>query len=197
MLVVRGRLPKVLFALVAIMCLVALCSCGSPSRDCFYAYFEDTAFILIYDRNQNTLYEVILPLEPILLWGKDAGLDSIPVAMRNFVGLKESGFLVGTSGSLQTVRDMLDVMGVDREGEPSGSKRLATFADNVAVLSKKPLSDNMNRLCGQDMSKVLDVLESKSPNAVYYDARGLFDNEDLNFSQRYFTQWLGQVLGGY
>ena len=197
MLVEKGRLPKVLFVLVAVVCLAVLCSCTSSNRDCFYAYFEDTAFILLYDRNQDTLYEVILPLEPILLWGKDAGLDSIPVAMRNFVGLKESGFLVGTSISLQTLRDMLDVMGADKEGEPGGAKRLATFADNVAVLSKKPLSDNMNRLCGQDISKVLDVLENKSPNAVYYDARGLFDNEDLNFSQRYFTQWLGQVLGGY
>lgn len=197
MSVEKGRLPKVLFVLVAVVCLAVLCSCTSSSRDCFYAYFEDTAFILVYDRNQDTLYEVILPLEPILLWGKDAGLDSIPVAMRNFVGLKESGFLVGTSISLQTLRDMLDVMGADMEGEPSGAKRLATFADNVAVLSKKPLSDNMNRPCGQDISKVLDVLENKSPNTVYYDARGLFDNEDLNFSQRYFTQWLGQVLGGY
>ncbi len=197
MFIEKGRLPKILFVLMAVVCLAVLCSCTSSNRDCFYAYFEDTAFILVYDRNQDTLYEVILPLEPILLWGKDAGLDSIPVAMRNFVGLKESGFLVGTSISLQTLRDMLDVMGTDMEGEPSGAKRLATFADNVAVLSKKPLSDNMNRLCGQDMSKVLDVLENKSPNAVYYDAGGLFDNEDLNFSQRYFTQWLGQVLGGY
>ncbi len=196
-MLVKGSTSKVLFVVAVIICLAVLCSCTSSNRDCFYAYFEDNAFILVYDRNQNILYEVVLPLEPILLWGKDAGLDSIPVAMRNFVGLKESGFIVGTSGSLQTVRDMLDVMGSDREGEPSGAKRLATFADNVAVLSKKPLSDNMNRLCGQDMSKVLDVLENKSPNAIYYDARGLFGNEDLNFSQRYFTQWLGQVLGGY
>ena len=197
MFIEKGRFPKILFVLLCVMCLAVLCSCGSSSRDCFYAYFEDTAFVLVYDRNQDVLYEVILPLEPILLWGKDAGLDSIPVAMRNFVGLKESGFLVGTSTSLQTVRDMLDVMGADVYGEPSGSKRLETFAGNIAVLSKKPLSDNMNRLCGQDMSKVLDALENKSPSTVYYDARGLFDNEDLNFSQRYFTQWLGQVLGGY
>lgn len=195
MLVIK-RVSRTVFILIAV-CLALLCSCNVSTRDCFYSYFEDTAFVLVYDKGEDVLYEVILPLEPILLWGKDAGLDSIPVAMRNFVGLKESGFLVGTSTSLQTVRDMLDVMGADTEGEPSGSKRLATFAGNIAVLSKKPLSDNMNRLCGQDMSKVLDLLESKNPSTFYYDARGLFDNEDLNFSQRYFTQWLGQVLGGY
>lgn len=195
MLVIK-RVSRTVFILIAV-CLALLCSCNVSTRDCFYAYFEDTAFVLVYDKGEDVLYEVVLPLEPILLWGKDAGLDSIPVAMRNFVGLKESGFLVGTSTSLQTVRDMMDVMGADTEGEPSGSKRLATFAGNIAVLSKKPLSDNMNRLCGQEMSKVLDLLESKNPSTFYYDARGLFDNEDLNFSQRYFTQWLGQVLGGY
>lgn len=197
-MLVRKRFHRALILLALLAtCLALLCSCNASSRDCFYAYFEDTAFVLVYDKGEDVLYEVVLPLEPILLWGKDAGLDSIPVAMRNFVGLKESGFLVGTSTSLQTVRDMLDVMGADMEGEPCGSKRLATFAGNIAVLSKKPLSDNMNRLCGQDMSKVFGVLESKNPSTVYYDARGLFDNEDLNFSQRYFSQWLGLVLGGY
>jgi len=183
--------------LLVVLSLFCLCSCKGTIKNCFYAYFEDTAFIMVYDRNENILYEVILPLEPILLWGKSAGLNSIPVAMRNFVGLKEDGFLVGTSSSLQTLRDMLDVMGVDEEGEPCGEKRLSTFASNVAVLSKKPLSDNMNKLCGQDMSKALKLLENKNPKTVFYDAQTLFNNEDLNFSQRYFTQWLGQVLGGY
>jgi hypothetical protein len=174
-----------------------LCSCTDSNMNCYYAYFEDTAFIFVYVQAQNTLYEIELPLESILLWGKSAGLSSIPVAMRNYVGLSEDGLLVGTSDSLQTLRDMLDVMGLDAEGEACSSKRLQTLADNVLVLSKKPLSDNMNKLCGQDVSKAFKVIENVTPNTLYYDARGLFSTEDLNFSQRYFTQWLGQVLGGY
>lgn len=192
-----GRINAILFNVaIAIVSLSLLCSCSSSSNECYYAYFEDTAFILVYDKGRNSLVEVVLPLEPILLWGKNAGLDSIPTAMRNFVGLKESGFLLGAKESLQTLRDMLDVMGADIEGDAGGTKRLEAFVANVAVLSKKPLSDNMNRLCGQDISKVFKVLEGKSPSVGFYDARRLFDSEDLNFSQRYFKQWLDQVLGG-
>ncbi len=185
------------FLCISLMVIFLLCSCTSGNLECYYAYFEDTAFIFVYKQDQNRLYEIELPLESILLWGKSAGLSSIPVAMRNFVGLSESGFLVGTSQSLQTLRDLLDVMGLETEGEASNSKRLETLSNNVLVLSKKPLSDNMNTLCGQDVSKALKVLENTVPSTLYYDARTLFSTEDLNFSQRYFTQWLGQVLGGY
>ncbi len=184
--------------LIILICTLALLtSCADDNRDCYYAYFEDTAFIFVYEHSNNTLYEIELPLQSILLWGKSAGLSSIPVAMRNYVGLSEDGFLVGTSQSLQTLKDMLDVMGLDREGEAGASKRLQTLTENVSVLSKKPLSDNMNKLCGQDVSKAFKILGTVTPNTLYYDARALFSNEDLNFSQRYFTQWLGQVLGGY
>ncbi len=194
----REKARKILLSvLVLFLILTSLCSCKSSKKDCFYAYFEDTAFILVYDHSANKLYEVVLPLEEILLWGKEAGLESIPVAMRNYVGLKETGFLIGTKESLQTLRDLLDSMENDEEGENSGAKRFETFAQNIDVLSKKPLSDNMNKLCGQDMTKALEILKNKNPETVFYDARELFYNEDLNFSQRYFVQWLGQVLGGY
>lgn len=186
-----------LFLCVSLLIISLLCSCNNNDIDCYYAYFEETAFIFVYKQNQNTLYEIELPLETILLWGKSAGLSSIPIAMRNYVGLSESGLLVGTSQSLQTLRDMLDVMGMDRDGDANSSKRLQTLVENVSLLSKKPLSDNMNTLCGQDVSKALKVIENMTPKTLYYDARGLFSTEDLNFSQRYFTQWLGQVLGGY
>ncbi len=186
-----------LFLCVVLLVISLLCSCNNSNPQCYYAYYEDTAFIFVYNQEQNTLYEIELPLETILLWGKSAGLSSIPIAMRNYVGLSESGFFVGSLQSLQTLRDLLDVMGLDREGEANNSKRLQTLVENISLLSKKPLSDNMNKLCGQDVSKAFKVIENVTPKTLYYDARGLFSTEDLNFSQRYFTQWLGQVLGGY
>ena len=193
-----AQTKKFLFFLcVSLLMVSLLCSCGDSNLNCYYAYYEDTAFIFVYKQDQNTLYEIELPLETILLWGKSAGLSSIPIAMRNYVGLSESGFFVGSSQALQTFRDLLDVMGLDREGEANNSKRLQTLAENVSLLSKKPLLDNMNKLCGQDVSKAFKVIENVTPKTLYYDARGLFSTEDLNFSQRYFTQWLGQVLGGY
>ncbi len=186
---------KVIILLICTLLLFS--SCTDDGMECYYAYFEDTAFIFIYKHSDNTLYGIELPLESILLWGKSAGLSSIPVAMRNYVGLEEDAFLVGTKQSLQTLKDMLDVMGLDSEGAVGSSKRIQTLIDNALVLSKKPLLDNMNKLCGQDMTKAFKTLEEAFPKTLYYDARTLFSTEDLNFSQRYFTQWLGQVLGGY
>ena len=40
------------------------------------------------------------------------------------------------------------------------------------------------------------LIAEKNPSCKCYDAQSIFNTDDLNFSQRYFTQWLEQVLGG-
>ena len=151
---------------------------------------------MIYSPEEGAMYFIDLPLEQILRWGKESGLDSIPMAMRNYVGLKDSGFLLGNTDSLSVLRDLLDALGSEDESQPSGRKRVETLVAKATVLNAKPLSDRIIQLCGQDAESLMKLLSEKNPQCVCYDAHSMFNSDDLNFSQRYFTQWLEQVLGG-
>lgn len=186
----------VLIAAVLLVLSFSLASCNANSSICYYAYFEDSAYAMIYVPKTNTLYGIQLPLEQILLWGKSSGMDSIPTAMRNYVGMKDKGFLLGTSESIASVKDILDALGSENEDAPSSAKRVKTLVEKASVLSKKPLLDKINQLCGQDVEGLLKLLAEKNPTCKCYDAQSIFNSDDLNFSQRYFTQWLEQVLGG-
>lgn len=185
--------------MVVALVLLALCltACSNDTAICYYGYFEEQAFAFVYMQGTNTLYGIRLPLEQILLWGKSSGLDSIPIAMRNYVGLKDSGFLIGTSDNFYTMCDLVDALGSESSEPDSNGKRLATLASKASVLSKKPLSDKINQLCGQGSADLLRLMAEKNPTCVSYDAHGFFDTDDLNFSQRYFSKWLEQVLGGH
>ncbi len=186
--------------LILIMFLVLLCSvlvsCSSDRYTCYYGYFEESAYAFVLDREDNTFYSLRLPLEQILLWGKASGLDSIPVAMRNYVGLKESGFLLGTSGTLLAMKDLLDAMGSDSELSASDSKRVSTMVEKAFILGRKPIAEKISLLCGQDSEQLFVLLAQQRPESYSYDAHSLFNSDDLNFSQRYVTQWLEHVLGG-
>lgn len=173
-----------------------LVSCSSDQYTCYYGYFEDSAYAFVFVSGTNSFYSIQLPLEQILLWGKASGLDSIPVAMRNFVGLKDSGFLLGTSGTLLTMKDLLDAVGSDSDAKPSNAKRIATMVEKASILSRKPIADRISQLCGQDSEQLFTLLAEHRPTSYSYDAHSIFNSDDLNFSQRYFTQWLEQVLGG-
>ena len=189
----RHGIRFVLIALLLVPVLF-LVSCSSDSRTCYYAYFEDCAYSIIYTRRSNSVYCIQLPLEQILLWGKTSGMDSIPTAMRNYVGMKDKGFLIGTSDSIVAVKDILDALGSERTETASSLKRVGTLVSKAAVLSKRPLLDKINQLCGQDAESLLKFLSDKNPVCRCYDAQSIFNTDDLNFSQRYFSQWLEQVL---
>lgn len=191
-----SRIRKVISILIAVLLAFALTGCRSGQNTCYYAYFSDCAFAMIYSPGKDCLYCIDLPLEQILRWGKESGLDSIPMAMRNYVGLKDSGFLLGTSDSLAVLRDILDALGSESSAPVSETKRVQTLVSKVTVLNRKPLSDKIIQLCGQDAEGLMKILSDKNPQCVCYDAHSMFNTDDLNFSQRYFTQWLEQVLGG-
>ena len=187
---------RILLIVLAVLLAVLFASCSSNQSTCFYAYFEDSAYAFIYLPKTNSFYCIQLPLEQILLWGKASGLDKIPIAMRNYVGLKDSGFLRGTSNTLLTMKDILDALGSDSDESRSNSKRVATMVDKASQLSRKPISDRISQLCGQDSEQLFALLAEHNPTCESYDAHSIFNSDDLNFSQRYFTQWLEQVLGG-
>ena len=182
--------------LITLIALVSLVSCNADSKVCYYAYFEDCAYSIIYSQRNNSMYCIQLPLEQILLWGKASGMDSIPTAMKNYVGMKDTGFLIGTSDSVVTVREILDAMGSESEEAASSTKRVKTLVSEASLLSKRPLLDKINQLCGPDTEDLLKLLSERNPSCKCYDAQSIFNTDDLNFSQRYFSQWLEQVLGG-
>ena len=70
------------------------------------------------------------------------------------------------------------------------------MVDKASQLSRKPISDRISQLCGQDSEQLFALLAEHNPTCESYDAHSIFNSDDLNFSQRYFTQWLEQVLGG-
>ncbi|MGX8682159.1 MAG: hypothetical protein ACSW74_05790, partial [Spirochaetales bacterium] len=131
---VRSGFTVILIALVALLSLV---SCNADSKVCYYAYFEDCAYSIIYSQRNNSMYCIQLPLEQILLWGKASGMDSIPTAMKNYVGMKDKGFLIGTSDSIVTVKEILDTMGSESDESPSSTKRVRTLVSEAALLSKR------------------------------------------------------------
>ena len=142
------------------------------------------------------MYEVRLPLQQILLWGREAGMDSIQMAIRNFVGLEEEGFLIGNFRSLETAREIIEALGEQGSLELDCQSRLNIFISKAEVLSKKNLLDNMKKLCGEDISIIIDLVCEKKPQGVYFDSQSFINSNDLDYSQRYFSQWLGQVLRG-
>ena len=191
-----SKIRTAILILAAIILVFAFTGCRSGQDTCYYAYFGDCAYAMIYSPEEGAMYFIDLPLEQILRWGKESGLDSIPMAMRNYVGLKDSGFLLGNADSLSVLRDLLDALGSEDESQPSGRKRVETLVAKATVLNAKPLSDRIIQLCGQDAESLMKLLSEKNPQCVCYDAHSMFNSDDLNFSQRYFTQWLEQVLGG-
>ena len=192
---IRTGFRTVLIVLL-MLTVMLLSGCSSDSRVCYYAYFEDCAYSIIYSARNNSVYCIQLPLEQILLWGKASGMDSIPTAMKNYVGMKDKGFLIGTADSVPTIKDILDALGSESPETPSSMKRVKTLVAEAPVLSKRPLLDKINQLCGQDVESLLKLLSDRNPSCRCYDAQSIFNTEDLNFSQRYFSQWLEQVLGG-
>ncbi|MBQ2050339.1 MAG: hypothetical protein II493_08070 [Spirochaetales bacterium] len=194
--VATSRRQIVISILIALAAALLLTGCSSGQNTCWYAYFGECAYAMVYTPSDNGFTCIQLPLEQILRWGKASGLDSIPMAMRNYVGLKDTGFLLGTPESLRSLRDILDALGSESGEQPSGSKRVETMCAEAEALSRRPALDRLIPLCGQDVEGMLKLLAGKKPECRCYDVHGIFNTDDLNFSQRYFTQWLGQVLGG-
>ena len=191
-----SRRQIVISVLIVLAAALFLTGCSSGQNTCWYAYFGECAYAMVYTPADNSFTCIQLPLEQILRWGKASGLDSIPMAMRNFVGLKDSGFLLGTPESLSALRDILDALGSESDEQPSGAKRVYTMVAEAGSLTRRPTLDRLIPLCGQDVEGMLKLLAEKDPECWCYDAHGIFYTDDLNFSQRYFTQWLEQVLGG-
>lgn len=181
----------IIFVLTALL-LLSLVSCSSDEYICYYGYFTDCAFALIYSNSKNTLYHVNLPLDMIVEWAGEKGMDSVPEVIRDFAGFKESGFMLGNSQTMQALRDILNAMSHD--SDPDIKSRLQVIADRSSDFSRKPLLTNMSRLCSCDISELVNALNGKNASVAAMDASVVLSKEDMAFSQKYFRSWINQII---
>ena len=179
--------------LVAVLSLFCMTSCTQSDNVCYYAFFGNTAFMLVYSEAKNTLYEINLPFESVLLWGKLTGTDSISTAIRSFAGLNEDGFLVGTPQVLTAVRDVLNALSPDSSKDELS--RLEVLCSRNDILGNSQLRMNMNRLCNTDFSILADTLLNRNAEVRFFDSASFLSGDDLVKSRAFFVKWLDQVIG--
>ncbi len=181
----------VMFILIALI-LMCCVSCSKSDYTCYYGYFSDTAFALIYSNAKNTLYYVKFPLNMIVDWGMDKGIDSVPEVIRNFAGLKESGFMLGNEQTFRALKDILDAM--SQNPEPDTKSRLEVIVKRNSDLINKALRTNISRLCSSDITNLLKAVNGKNADVAVMDADVIFKTDNLQFSQQYFQSWMNQII---
>ena len=180
---------KKLLAILTIVLLLFV-SCYRSSDICYYAYFEERAFILVYSSEKNTLYEIDIPVDILKSWGEINGQTSIRDIMTSFAGLQRTGFMSGSILTLEAIDEIIDTIA---EKEPQTSlQRLETVAANVKLFDNAVFLGNINRLTSTEIRPLVRVF-SMGPEICCIDS-GTFLPEDVEFAQKYFRQWINQVL---
>jgi len=185
-------MKRILVVLLVIASLFVICSCSMNSYVCYYAYFQDSAFLLVYSSAKNTLYKINIPLEVISQWGRSQNIASIPDAMRSFANLKESGFLLGTSQTLDAIKEILGAMSSSET--PSAEDQLQVVSSRASDFAGQALLSKMNTLCGTDMSALVKVLRRTNAKTAILDASTVVKSSDATFNQQYFVKYLSQVI---
>lgn len=186
-------MKRVLLGLLVLVSLFALCSCAIQKTVCYYAYFKDTAFLLIYSSEKNTLYKITVPPEIISQYGKSQNIAQIPDAMRSFAGIEESGFILGIPQTYEAALEILDAM--SEKENPTAEDRLRVITERAADLSNASLLQKLNSLCGTDLSALINALRLVKADVCILDASSVIKMGDPEFSQKYFTKYLTQVMG--
>ena len=184
---------RIICVVLAVLMLFTFTSCEESGDVYYYGYFGDTALLLLYSSKNNSLYEINIPLEQIVLWGSANGIENMGVAMHSYVGLQENGFMRGNPQVLAALRDILNAL--SNTGNNDSLSRLQVLANRPELLANSRLLENLNRLCGTDFLPLAKALASKTVDVYVFDAGTFLDTQDIVYSQSYFTRWLSQVLG--
>lgn len=178
--------------LLVVVSLFAICSCSIKKSVCYYAYFKDTAFMLIYSAEKNTLYEITVAPEMISQYGRSQNIASIPDAMKSFAGMEESGFMLGIPQSLEAVKDILNAM--SGKNNPTAEDRLKVMTERAEDFANEALLSKMNSLCGTDLTAMVNALKNMQADVCVLDSAAVVRIDDPEFSQRYFKKYLTQVM---
>lgn len=185
-------MKRLVVVLLIAVSLFALCSCTNQKSVCYYAYFKDTAFFLIYSPSKNTLYEITLAPEIISQYGRSQNIASIPDAMRSFAGLEETGFMLGIPQTLDAIKDVLNAM--SPKSNPTAEDRLKVISERASDFANEALLSRMNSLCGTDLSAMVNVLKTTNADVCVLDSSNVVRLDDPVFSQKYFKKYISQVM---
>ena len=184
-------MKKVLIILTVLIFAALFVSCDRADDVCVYAYFNNTAFLLIFNNSNNTVYRIELPLDLIVNYGKLRNLTTVPQAMEDFTGLKADILVAGTQDSYKSLRRILDCWADNRTSEDY----LKTMVIHAQDLSKQPLLSKINRLCSSDVSTFIEHLKTPELDTVCIDCGSFLGLEDPMQSRSYFRKWIRQLLG--
>lgn len=179
---------------VAFLLILTLVSCGGKKDVVYYGYFGDSALMVIYSQEKNTLYEINVPMVLITSYAESTGETNIPAAMRSLSGLNPDGFMLGTPQVLTALREILDALDSSSAGGThTPQQRIETFVEKSYLLKNEALLNNINTLCNTDFSALSSVVQGQ-PDVAYFDAQSFLNPDDLDFSRKYFRSWLLQVI---
>lgn len=182
-------MKKVIIAALAV--LVLLTSCTIAEDKCYYAYFGDSAFLLVYSAGKNTLYKVDIPMDCLVIWAKANNYTNMKDVMLDYVQLRSDGFMIGNVQTHEALNQIIDALAGQKL--ENSEQRLETIVKNRSVLKNTTFVENINKLCSTSLSDLAKIIVSKKPDICCFDT-GDFLMKDSEYSQKYFTQWLGQIL---
>lgn len=168
-------MKKVLLVLLAV--LVLLVSCSDDQSLFYYGYFSDKAVLVAYSVNKDTVYDITLPLDEIINWGIENGVENIPSAIKQFMGFPEQDFMLGSSDSLKGLYAINNVV-----------------KDDISVLRNDELLENISKLCTADFSLLAKSITKNTTFAVM-DASNFATGTDINQNREFYHNWVKQLLG--
>lgn len=163
---------------ILILTLLILTSCSVSKDLCYYGFFSDQAYMVLYSEAKNTVYDIRLPLDSIVSWGLGNSNENIPNAIRSYIGINEEGFMYGNARTIEALCEINAVVKADPE-----------CLNDVEILN------NITRICNADLSSLAQLVASNAPSYVSIDASGFTDDMDLESGRRYFRNWIKQVVG--
>lgn len=185
-------MKKTKIVIIALVLLLCLTSCESKPCICYYGYFSDTAFVLIYSNAKNTLYYVDLPLDVLFQWGTIHNMESVPDVMKDFTDLDGDGFMLGNRQNIDAVRDILDTM--SSTGNGSVEDRLNTAVNRSRDFLNQSLLAKMSRLCSCDLGLLVKTLAQAHPKVKIMDASVVLDSQNIEFANDYLRIWIKQII---
>lgn len=192
----KGLLKILLASVLSVFLLLSLCSCAGKKDVVYYGYFGDSALMVIYSHEKNTLYEINVPMVLLTSYAESTGETSIPAAMKSLSALNADGFMIGTPQVLTALREILDALDSDggSDGLHTSQERLETLVEKSYLLKSESLVNNINTLCNTDLSALASVITVNQPDVAWFDAQSFLNPDDLDFSRKYFRSWLLQVI---
>lgn len=183
-------MKKGFLILIFIVCLI-FTSCSNEESLCYYGFFSDKSFALIYSPQKNLFCQVELPEELMIEWSEKNGVESLNKAAAMFCGVNADGIMLADYINWQAFCEILDAMG-NTSGDVE--QRLNTIVLNSAMLQEEPLLGKINNLLNGDLKPLFEVLSKNQPEVCYLDANQFADYDDLDYCQKYMKTWMSQII---